>query len=308
MNNPKHLIVILGPTAVGKTASCITLAQQLQAEIVSADARQCYQKMNIGTAKPTPEEQATVPHHLIDFLPLEKPYSAGAYQQDALNTLSNLWEKRPYAILTGGSGLYIDAVCHGLPPMPTIPPAIQASLYETYQEKGLSPLLQELQQKDPAYYAKVDQQNPKRIIRALEICRTTSLPFTLFRKQKIVPRHFNIIKIGLQRPREELYERINQRVNTMMTQGLWEEATNLYPQRDLPSLATIGYQEIFDCLDGKHDQAQAITLIKQHTRHYAKRQETWFKKDPSIQWFHPQSLHKIKEYIQTQFNSFCKES
>ena len=293
----RTLIVIVGPTAVGKTAACITLAQKLHADIVSADSRQFYQRMNIGTAKPTAEERAAAPHHFIDFLPLEESYNAGRYAQEALVLLEKLWERSPYVILTGGSGLYIDALCNGLPEMPVVPASITQELEEAYAADGLEPLVKELASKDPVYYQQVDRHNAKRIIRALGVCRATGQRFSLFRAQKIAPRNFQIIKIGLTRPREELYARINQRVDAMVSEGLFQEIEALYPYRKLPSLATIAYQEGFGYMEGRYDKARAIELIKQHTRQYAKRQLTWFKKDPTIHWFAPDQIGRCHNHL-----------
>ena len=298
MPKKKTLIVIIGPTAVGKTATCITLSQQLNAPIVSADSRQCYEKMNIGVAKPTAEEQRAAPHHLIDFVPLTTPYSAGAYQIDALACLEKIWENNPYAILTGGSGLYINAVCKGIPYMPPVPRTYYEKRYDLYKKKGLPPLLAALKSKDPTYYTIVDKKNPTRIIRALALCEATGKTFTSFREQPLPHRNFNMITIGLQRPRALLYERINLRVDQMMEKGLWEEATSLYPYKHLPALATIGYREIFDCLNGKYSQKEAIEYIKRNTRHYAKKQGTWFRKTPNIPFFDPTNLNAISSYIQ----------
>ncbi len=299
----RTLIVIVGPTAVGKTAACITLAQKLHAAIVSADSRQFYQGMSIGTAKPTAEERAAAPHHFIDFLPLEEPYSAGRYAQEALPLLDKLWENSPYVILTGGSGLYIDALCNGLPQMPSVPARITQELEAAYAAEGLAPLVKELASKDPVYYQQVDRHNAKRIIRALGVCRATGQRFSLFRGQKIAPRHFQTIKIGLTRPREELYARINQRVDAMVREGLFEEIEALYPYRRLPSLATIAYREGFGYMEGRYDKARAIELIKQHTRQYAKRQLTWFKRDPTIHWFAPDQIAAIEQLITHSFRT-----
>lgn len=304
----KCLIVILGPTAVGKTALCTMLAHDLGTEIVSADSRQCYQKMDIGTAKPTDEEQAMAKHHLVDFLSIDSGYSAGQYQRDALAMLHTIWKDKPYAILTGGSGLYIDAVCQGIPIMPEIPASISKDLEATYEKEGLAALWAELRDKDPDYYQEVDLHNAKRVMRALAVCRATQKTFSFFRARAVAKRDFNIVKIGLMRPREVLYDRINKRVDLMLLQGLWEEASRLYDYRHLPALATIGYQEIFPCLDGVYDDSYAIARIKQNSRRYAKRQITYFKKDPSIHWFHPEALEAIKAFILERLNTHKAQS
>ena len=280
--NPKTLIVICGPTAVGKTAVAIQLAKHLNTEIISADSRQFYREMTIGTAKPTKEELATVPHHFIDNLSINDNYTAGDYEKEVLKVLDKIFETHDTAVMVGGSGLFIKAVCDGFDDF-------QAN--ETNEEtirkiKGmpLEEMQTEVARLDPEYYEKVDRHNPRRLQRALEVIYTTGRKYSEQRKGEKAQRHFNIIKIGLELPRQHLYERINNRVDEMLEAGLWEEATALYSFRDIQPLQTVGYQEVFDCIDGKLTKAEAIEKIKQNTRNYAKRQMTWFKKDKEIKW------------------------
>jgi len=288
---------VVGPTAVGKTALCIQLAQRLHTEIVSADARQCYQGMAIGTAQPTPEERQAVSHHLIDFLPIQTPYNAGMFEEDALRTLDSLFSKYQHVVLTGGSGLYIKAVCEGLATMPRIASKIRAHLNARFQQAGLAELVQELAARDPIYYKTVDRCNPRRVIRALEVCLATGQPYSLLRSGLPANRSFQCIKIGLTRDRQVLYKRINQRVEQMLEQGLLAEATALYPYKRYNALQTVGYQELFGYLEGRHEQAEAFELIKRNTRRYAKRQLTWFGQDQDIRWFHPENFEGILNYI-----------
>ncbi len=294
----KYLIVVTGPTAVGKTALCIQLAQHLNTEIVSSDARQLYQGMAIGTAQPTPEEVKAVPHHLVDFLPIQATYNAGMFAQDALATLETLFKEHDHVLMTGGSGLYIQAVCQGLDAMPPVDQKTRAMLNARCQQEGLGVLVSELAIKDPAYYAIVDRANPQRIIRALEVCFSTGKAYSSFRKQQPATRPFTVIKIGLARDREELYQRIDLRVEQMMEQGLLEEAKTLYPYRDLAALQTIGYRELFGYFAGDYAEKEAMRLLQRNTRRYAKRQLTWFGRDETIHWFHPDDRAAILKHVQ----------
>ena len=295
---PKYLIVVAGPTAVGKTARCIQLAQHLHTEIISADARQCYQGMAIGTAQPTPAAMQGVPHHLVNFLPVQAPYNAEMFAQDTLKILANLFMKYDYVLMTGGSGLYIQAVCQGLDVMPPVAPAIRATLNKRLHTAGLPVLAAELAMKDPAYHQVVDRANPQRVIRALEVCLATGRPYSTFRKHQPAIRPFKTIKIGLTRDRQALYQRIDQRVEQMMTQGLMQEALSLYPYSHYNALKTVGYRELFGHLDGHYDQAEAVRLLKSNTKRYAKRQLTWFKKDSAMHWFHPDDELSLLHHIQ----------
>ncbi|WP_299452527.1 tRNA (adenosine(37)-N6)-dimethylallyltransferase MiaA [uncultured Microscilla sp.] len=296
-NLNKYLLVVVGPTAVGKTTLCIRLAQHFDTEIVSADSRQFYREMAIGTAKPTPEELAQAPHHLIDSQSIMDDYNVGDYEKDALVCLEDIFARKQVAILTGGSGLYIQAACDGIDEMPEVAPEIRAQLMERLQQGGLEPLLQQLEQLDPVYYQQVDQANPHRVVRALEVCLSTGQPYSSFRKKNKVQRPFNILKIGLERDREELYERINLRMDLMLEQGLLEEVKALYPYKNHNALQTVGYKEVFDYMDGKHDWEEAVRLLKRNSRRYAKRQMTWFRRDEEIHWFSPQKIDTIIDWV-----------
>ncbi|EAY29145.1 tRNA (adenosine(37)-N6)-dimethylallyltransferase MiaA [Microscilla marina] len=296
-NLNKYLLVVVGPTAVGKTTLCIRLAQHFDTEIVSADSRQFYREMAIGTAKPTSEELAQAPHHLIDSQSIMDDYNVGDYEKDALVCLEDIFARKQVAILTGGSGLYIQAVCDGIDEMPEVAPEIRAQLMGRLQQEGLEPLLQQLEQLDPVYYQQVDQANPHRVVRALEVCLSTGQPYSSFRKKNKVQRPFNILKIGLERDREELYERINLRMDLMLEQGLLEEVKALYPYKNHNALQTVGYKEIFDYMDNKHDWDEAVRLLKRNSRRYAKRQMTWFRRDEEIHWFSPQKVDTIIDWV-----------
>lgn len=283
MNN-KRLIVVVGPTAVGKTAECIRLAGMLNTEIVSADSRQFYKEMNIGVARPSESELATIPHHLIAHISVSQDYNAAMYERDALEVIGKLFQEKDDVVLTGGSGLYVNAVCNGMDDIPDKDESIRQELNDLFDKQGLEPLQRELQEKDPEYWEIVDKHNHIRLIRALEVCRQTGRTFSSFRSQKKTKRNFDIIKIGIKRSRENLLERIYQRVDCMIEQGLIEEVRELYGYRNLQALNAVGYKEIFDFLDGKTSLQEAVELIKINTRRYAKRQMTWFCKDKEIQW------------------------
>ncbi|WP_448520461.1 tRNA (adenosine(37)-N6)-dimethylallyltransferase MiaA [Rhodoflexus sp.] len=292
----KTLIVIGGPTASGKTATAIALAQHFDTEIISADARQFYRQMSIGTAKPTPEELAAVPHHLVGHLDVWQPYNAGAFVRDALQLLEQIFTKKDIAIAVGGSGLYLRALCLGIDEMPAVNARIRAYTDALLQEKGLPFLLEELQRYDPAYYAEVDKANPARVKRAMEIIYATGQPYYSFRKKQPVERPFQSVWIGLNLPREQLYERINRRVEQMMEQGLLAEVNALLPYRACNALQTVGYTELFEHLDGKTTLEEAVALIRQHTRNYAKRQLTWFRREP-VHWFVPDDIAGIIQHV-----------
>lgn len=294
----KYLIVVTGPTAVGKTSLCIDLALRFSTEIISADSRQCYQGMTIGTAQPTAAELSAVPHHLVDFLPIQAPYNAGQYARDALQVLASLFTSHDVVVMTGGTGLYIQAVCEGLSPMPSIPSTIRHKLNDRLQKEGLTTLVAELAVHDPDYYQLVDQSNPQRVIRALEVYLATGKPYSSFRKSSPQERPFKVIKVGLERDRSVLYQRIDARVEQMLAQGLLEEVEALYPHRHYNALKTVGYRELFGYLDGKYDLQEAIRLLKRNTRHYAKRQLTWLRRDAAIRWFQPEEPLCILNYIQ----------
>lgn len=283
MNN-KRLIVVVGPTAVGKTAECIRLAGMLGTEIVSADSRQFYKEMNIGVARPSESELATIPHHLIAHISVSQDYNAAMYERDASELIGRLFQEKDDVVLTGGSGLYVNAVCNGMDDIPDKDESIRQELNDLFDKQGLEPLQRELQEKDPEYWEIVDKRNHIRLIRALEVCRQTGRTFSSFRSQKKTKRDFDIIKIGIRRSRENLLERIYRRVDCMIGQGLIEEVRGLYGYRNLQALNAVGYKEIFDFLDGKTSLQEAVELIKINTRRYAKRQMTWFCKDKEIQW------------------------
>lgn len=295
-----YLLVVGGPTAVGKTAFSIQLARHFQTEIISADSRQLYQQLNIGTAKPNNAELAAVPHHFIDILPPEQEYNAGQFEREALSLLENLFQQHRHVVVAGGSGMYVQALCQGIDEMPEVPAALRQQLNQALDKKGLTPLTEQLKDLDPAYYEQVDRQNPQRVLRALEVCLHTGKPYSSFRKQDFKERPFHIIKIGLERSRPELYQRIDQRMDAMIAEGLFEEAKNLYPYRALNALQTVGYKEVFDYLEGSYDKEEAIRLLKRNSRRYAKRQLTWFRKDPAFHWFHPDSFREALAFIEQE--------
>ena len=280
------LLVIAGPTAVGKTALSVALAQQLNTEIVSSDSRQLYRELSIGTAKPTPEEMQGVPHHFISSHSIREEYSAGRYEADCLALLNRLFARLPVVILTGGSGLYVQAITEGLDELPPVPPALRAALRAELIERGLPALVAELAETDPVAHARLDHQNPARVLRALEVTRTSGRPFSSFHTKAAAthPRPFRLVKVALSRPREELYARINLRVEHMLAAGLLAEVESVQAYRHHQALQTVGYQEIFGFLDGNYDWPEAVRLLQRNTRHYAKRQLSWLRRDPSYVW------------------------
>jgi tRNA dimethylallyltransferase len=296
----KTLIVITGPTAVGKTALCLDLATHLGIPIINADSRQIYRELKIGTAQPTEEQMQQVKHYFVGTLGLEDYYSASLFEQQVLELLDQLFQLHDYALITGGSMMYIDAVCDGIDDIPTIDDETRTLMKQRLANEGLKALVEELRQLDPEYYEIVDRQNPRRVVHALEICTMTGKTYTSFRKREKRQRPFRIVKIGLNRKREELYDRINQRVDQMMELGLLEEAKRLYPLRHLNALNTVGYKEIFDYLEGHWSLEEAVERIKGNTRRYARKQLTWYKKDEHIRWFHPQDKEEIIRYIMSQ--------
>jgi tRNA dimethylallyltransferase len=296
----KTLIVITGPTAVGKTALCLDLAKHFDIPIINADSRQIYQELRIGTARPTEEQMKKVKHYFVGILGLEDYYSASLFEQQVLKLLEQEFQTRDYALMAGGSMMYIDAVCDGIDDIPTIDDATRDMMKKRLADEGLEKLCEELKILDPEYYDIVDRQNPRRVVHALEICTMTGKTYTSFRKREKRERPFEIIKIGLNRPREELYERINKRVDQMMTDGLLDEVRSLYPQRSLNALNTVGYKELFDYIDGCWPLEEAVERIKGNTRRYARKQLTWYKKDEQIRWFHPDDKETIINYISQQ--------
>ena len=294
----KNLIVLLGPTAVGKTELSLQLAERLGCPIISADSRQLYRDMTIGTAAPLPEQLARVPHYFIGTLALTDYYSAACYEEEAMALMQELFAQHDTLLLTGGSMMYIDAVCNGIDEIPTISEEVRRAVVTRYEEEGLDVLLEELQRLDPDFYEKVDRRNPKRVIHAVEICRMTGQPYSSLRTETKKERPFDIVKIGLTRPREELYGRINSRVDAMMRDGLEAEARRLYPYRHLNALNTVGYNEMFAYFDGTYDLPTAVEKIKRNTRVYARKQMTWFRRDDTIVWFTPDDRLKLFAYVE----------
>ncbi len=295
MNNT--LVVLLGPTAVGKTELSIRLAKLLSCDIISADSRQIYKEIDIGTAKPTKEELQEVKHHFIDVLPLDQYYSAAQYETDALALISSQAATQPYQLMVGGSMMYIDAVTKGIDDIPTIEDETREEMRRKFEKEGLDALCAELRLLDPEYYDLVDKKNHKRIVHALEICYQTGRTYTSFRKNQTKERPFRILKIGLRRERENLFARINTRVDQMMQQGLMDEVRRVYPRRELNSLNTVGYKELFKVLDGEWELKMAVERMKKNTRVYAKKQMTWFAHDTDIHWIDVDKLN-IEQQIQ----------
>lgn len=295
-----YLILIVGPTAVGKTDLCLKLAKFFKTEILSCDSRQFYREMQLGTAKPSEAELAEIPHHFINNLSIHDAYDVRKFEEEAISLLDQLFQKHSVVIMTGGSGMFADAVVNGMDEMPNIDEGVRQRIILEYEENGLQYLQEEVAQADPEYFRLVDQKNPQRLMRALEVFRGTGKKFSSFRKKVKKERDFEVIKIGLERDRSELYQRIDQRMDQMISNGLFDEADSLFGKRSLNALQTVGYSEIFGFLEGKYDKDEAIRLLKRNSRRYAKRQFTWFKKDESIQWFHPDEQVKILDYIKSQ--------
>lgn len=296
----KTLLVLLGPTGVGKTALSIQIAQKINSPIISADSRQIYKDLIIGTAAPTTEQLEKIRHYMVGTLSLTDYYSASQYEEDVITLLDNLHKTHPTILLTGGSMMYIDAVCKGIDEMPTVTPEIRTTIWKQFEEEGLQSILDELKEKDPIHYAEVDHNNYKRVIHAVEMCRMTNRPYSSLRTQTKKERSFRIIKIGLTRPREELCERINQRVDEMIIDGLVDEARSMYTYRRLNALNTVGYKELFNYFDGEWTLEQAIEKIKRNSRVYARKQMTWFKRDKEIHWFHPDEKDLVLNFIKKQ--------
>ena len=291
------LLVLTGPTGVGKTELSLQLAELYGAPIISADSRQFYRDIPIGTAAPTAEQLARVKHYFVGQLALTDYYSASCYEEEVLRLLDTLFQEHAYVLLTGGSMMYIDAVCKGIDEIPTITDEVRREVLEHYHRVGLEALCEELRERDPVYYGEVDLKNHKRVIHAIEICRQTGGRYSDLRTRQVKQRPFRIVKIGLIRPREELFDRIARRTEQMMADGLLDEARRVYPLRHLNSLNTVGYKELFACFDGTMTLDQAIEKIKRNTRVYSKKQVTWYKKDPDMHWFSPDDKEAIIEYI-----------
>lgn len=291
------LITLLGPTGVGKTELSLKVAERFNSPIISSDSRQLYRDLPIGTAAPTPEQQARVKHYFVGTLNLTDYYSASQFETDVLALLEQLHATIPHVVMTGGSMMYIDAVCKGIDDIPTVTPEIREAIYLQFAQEGLTPILEELKVADPKHYEEVDRQNYKRVIHAVEICRMTGKPYSSFRTNIRKSRPFQIIKVGLTRDREELYDRINRRVDVMMEEGLLEEAHSVYPYRALNALNTVGYKELFNYFSGEWTLDLAIEKIKRNSRVYARKQMTWFKHDPEIHWFHPDEEEAIFQFL-----------
>lgn len=291
------LIVLTGPTGVGKTELSLSIAEHFHTSIISADSRQLYADLKIGTAAPTPEQLARVPHYFVGTLKLTDYYSAAQYETDVLSKLEKLFHTHETVVLTGGSMMYIDAICKGIDDIPTVDSETRTLILRRYEEEGLEKLCAELRLLDPEYYKTVDLKNPKRVIHALEICYMTGKTYTSFRTRTCKKRPFRIVKIGLTREREELYRRINHRVDQMIQEGLEEEARQVYPYKHLNSLNTVGYKEMFKYLDGEWTLDFATDKIKQNSRIYSRKQMTWFRRDTDITWFHPDQKEEIIQHI-----------
>lgn len=297
------LVILLGPTGVGKTELSLRVAEHFGSPIISSDSRQLYKDLPIGTAAPTPEQMARVRHYMVGTLNLTDYYSASNFEEDVISLLNTLHQTTPTVVMTGGSMMYIDAVCKGIDDIPTVTPAIREEIYTQFEHEGLENILQELKEADPVHYGEVDRMNYKRVIHAVEICRMTGKPYSSFRTNSKKERPFRIIKIGLTRDREELYDHINYRVDQMMTDGLLEEARKVYPFRHLNSLNTVGYKELFNYFDGEWSLDLAIEKIKRNSRVYARKQMTWFKRDEEIEWFHPEQETEIINFIEETISS-----
>lgn len=293
----KTVIVVLGPTGIGKSDLSIRIAQHFNTEIISADSRQIYKELAVGTAVPPADDLQKVKHHLIHNHSIHDYYSAALFEKEALEIIDQLFSSKDVLVVTGGSMMYIDALCKGMDDIPDADQQIRAQLMKEHREKGLEHLRLQLKQLDPVYYEQVDLKNPKRIIHALEVCLTSGKPYSSMRKDQKKERPFNIIKIGLNRDRQELYDRINRRVDLMMEMGLEEEAKSVFEFHHMNSLNTVGYKELFAYFEGEHDKATAVELIKRNSRHYARKQLTWFRRDQEINWFQPEQEDEIIRFI-----------
>lgn len=293
----RTLFVVLGPTGVGKTELCLKLAKHIGSPIINADSRQIFAELPIGTAAPTIAQQREVKHYFVGTHHLADYYSASLYEQDVMQLLQNELAGLDAVVLSGGSMMYVDAVCYGIDDIPTVDPTTRAVMKARLQSEGLPALVEELKRLDPVHYAEVDRNNPRRVVHALEICHMTGKPYSSFRTHTQKQRSFRIVKIGLNRPREELYTRINERVLRMVDEGLIEEARSVYPLRGLNSLNTVGYKEIFAYFDGAIPLEEAVRQIQSNTRQYMRKQLTWFKKQTDIDWFHPRNIEEIINYM-----------
>lgn len=293
----KHLIVISGPTGIGKTETALKLANHFQTEIISADSRQFFKELKIGTATPTPEELKLAKHHFIGHLSIQDQYNIYQFEKDALELLNDLFKNHDVLILCGGSGLYIDAVCKGMDDIPDADPEIRSALIERFENEGIESLRQELKYLDPSSYSEVDLKNPKRILRALEVSLSSGKPFSSFKSKSTKERHFEIHSIVLHMEREKLYQRINERVDRMIEQGLEQEVRSLIGFKEHNALKTVGYSEFFDYFDGKIDFPETIRLIKRNSRRYAKRQVSWFGRNPNSLWFDADNYNRLEQHL-----------
>ncbi len=296
----KRLIVIVGATGSGKTDLSISVAEHFAAPIISTDSRQFYRGMAIGTAQPSREQMARVEHHLVDCLDVSEEFNCGTYERVALERLAELFEKHDTVVAVGGSGLYIKALCEGMDDLPDAEPALREELLHRLETEGLGSLVEQLRELDEEYYNEVDRCNPQRVLRAVEVCLTTGQPYSSLRKGGTKKRDFEIVKVGIDYPREELYERINRRVDMMMEAGLEAEARTMLPHRHLNALQTVGFSELFDYFDGIISKEEAVELIKRNSRRYAKRQMTWFRRDKEIKWFVKPTPEEVIEFIKTK--------
>ena len=301
--NTKFLISVVGPTAIGKTAYSIELAKAYNTHIISADSRQFFKEMHIGTASPAREELGAAPHHFIHHISIEDTYSVGDFEREAIEKINHLFKHHEVLILTGGSGLYVKSIVEGLDNFPAIAPSVRRELNDIHENQGLLPLQEKLESLDPNTFNNIDIENPHRVIRALEICMGTGKPYSSFLQKEKPVRDFSVIKIGLTAPREEIYSRINTRVDIMMEKGLLEEARRLLPNKDLNALNTVGYKELFAYFEGKCTLEEAVEEIKKNTRRFAKRQLTWFRKEKGIKWFeNTTSVDEILEYLKEEMS------
>ena len=300
MSGRKRLIVIVGPTGSGKTDLSISVAEHFAAPIISTDSRQFYRGMAIGTAQPSAEQMARVEHHLVDCFDVHEEFNCGAYERVALERLEELFAKHDTVVAVGGSGLYIKALCEGMDDLPDADPAVREELLRRVETEGLESLVEQLRELDEVYYNEVDRCNPQRVLRALEVCLSTGRPYSSFRKGGTKQRDFEIVKIGVDYPREELYDRINRRVDMMMEAGLEAEARAMLPHRHLNALQTVGFSELFDHFDGTISKEEAVELIKRNSRRYAKRQMTWFRRDKDICWFTKPKAEEVIAYLESR--------